>query len=568
MGMMINDLQNFSHFVGKIADGRCVEMTKDGGFALAKKTASAISRMFALTENARTAMENNNRVREAFVDALKRQFNVQDFSSLPTAVKAALVGSHAKTAEEDFGFDAQGHVTSGKPLTARRISAVLNAVEEINNQALDAVKTRKLDPQFIQSRKEALKPFIDKLFDKITKTQDGFEVPLISARGVAAARSVLDVYVTNKLAKIGAGFDNSLENIIGQIRTKICTGIDPAMDRYWSSYYTTANNNPTPGANGRERFVDKLMNELINEFNAANPDLKLDNEMVTTIASVTIKGEKVNKKVLPLLDVENLKDNAKFSLEMNKQQSKHGFDVFYSILTNGSSGINAISQKNPNIPKQFEKDFKRTTSYILPGIGKVSYHANDLWKAADDFAKSITKGRIQKFDDLKGDDLKKAQFVMTMMTQSSAGSIGMFINDVVFGKDEFGSTKATMEANDDNAVIGREENTDLSYELQVDDDGGVTVKAHYSSKINRLDLEVYDKNEELDSDGKPDYLVGSVKLDEDKSHYEVCMTVKYSKDKLNDIVSKDWNAMNEAELEKLVVADSREYELQGIHFEA
>lgn len=275
MSMMINDLRNFDNFVGNVADNRKVEISNDGRITLATKTASAISRMFAITENARTAIENNNRVREAFVSALKRQFNVQNFSDLPTTVKAALVGSHAKTADGDFGFDAQGHVTSGKPLTARRISAVLNAVKEINNQAEVAVSPIEVNPQVVEARKSALKPFLDKLFVKITTKQDGFAVPLWGESFHNLVRNSLDVKVKSMFANIGNGEINSLKDVIGRLKMLIGGGMG-VMDRYWlGKPYPTVDNVLSPGQIGRDQFIEKLIDELINEFNAANPELKI-----------------------------------------------------------------------------------------------------------------------------------------------------------------------------------------------------------------------------------------------------------------------------------------------------
>ena len=65
-----------------------------------------------MTTNARNAIAINNDTRQAFVDALMRQFNSDTLLDLPPAVQRALVGTHAKTATGDFGFDPQGNVAS------------------------------------------------------------------------------------------------------------------------------------------------------------------------------------------------------------------------------------------------------------------------------------------------------------------------------------------------------------------------------------------------------------------------------------------------------------------------
>lgn len=114
-----NDLQNFLAFAEKANADQTAGMTQNGSVGNAQKTAGAVSRFFHATENSRAAVETNNRVREALVNALKRQFNVLDFTALPDTVKTALIGTHAKTADGDFAFDTNGRVTSGKPFTAR-----------------------------------------------------------------------------------------------------------------------------------------------------------------------------------------------------------------------------------------------------------------------------------------------------------------------------------------------------------------------------------------------------------------------------------------------------------------
>lgn len=128
-----NELQNFFNFaVQARKSGQAAEATQGGEVRAASRTACALSRSISSSADTQAAININNHVRETFVNALKKQFNVEDFTSLPQAVKDALVGSHASTAEEDFGFNEDGHVTSGKPLTARRIKAVMVAINRAN----------------------------------------------------------------------------------------------------------------------------------------------------------------------------------------------------------------------------------------------------------------------------------------------------------------------------------------------------------------------------------------------------------------------------------------------------
>jgi len=101
------------------------------------------------SEAARGAIKDNNEVRDMLVRALKAEYRVNGLAELPKKVRAALVGSFARTAEQDFQFDANGKTDSGKPLTRRRIKAVLNAVkadhDEVNKKAF------RLFSEFIKS---------------------------------------------------------------------------------------------------------------------------------------------------------------------------------------------------------------------------------------------------------------------------------------------------------------------------------------------------------------------------------------------------------------------------------
>jgi len=127
------------------------------------------------SELGKTAREDNNKVRNRLVRALTAEYQVKDLSALPRKVRAALVGRGAVTAAQDFQFDANGNSTSGKPLTRRRITAVLKAVtadhDEVHKKAFKMLSARAksaglnhLFSRFFNLRGQYakfLKPFLD-----------------------------------------------------------------------------------------------------------------------------------------------------------------------------------------------------------------------------------------------------------------------------------------------------------------------------------------------------------------------------------------------------------------------
>jgi len=123
------DLQSFQSFV-EIASSpdQAAGVDEDGAIGNAKTTASWRARTRRSSTEAIEAVGINNEVRQRLVTALERQFKVSSFGELPKEVRKALVGRGAVTATQDFKFDKDGNVTSGRPLTARRITAVVMAL--------------------------------------------------------------------------------------------------------------------------------------------------------------------------------------------------------------------------------------------------------------------------------------------------------------------------------------------------------------------------------------------------------------------------------------------------------
>ena len=176
--MNINtDLRNFANFANAAAANTCVQMTRGGKVQEARHTAGAVARFFHATENARNAIAINNDTRQAFVDALMRQFNADTLLDLPPAVQRALVGTHAKTLTGDFNFDPQGNVTSGRPLTARRIRAVMAAIEQV--QAAKAANPAPVTPATVEARRATLAPHLEALAQKLLVPPAGYKLPIV-----------------------------------------------------------------------------------------------------------------------------------------------------------------------------------------------------------------------------------------------------------------------------------------------------------------------------------------------------------------------------------------------------
>ena len=272
--MNINtDLRNFMTFANAADEGACAEMHGNGSVGNATNTAGALARCFGVTQNAKAAADLNNRTRQALVNALKRQFNAENFANLPDAVKNALVGSHAKTAAGDFAFDANGRVTSGKPLTARRIRAVMTAIEQV--QTARAADAAPVSAETVKARRAALVPHLEAFAQKLAVAPAGYKVPIVMDRFAGLARQVFtSPAIVNLLAGVGSAAGKTLD----LAREKLLKQVDRCgvLPEYWNGGTRPDDDrDPTPGTVGRERVVEGLINEMIRAFNAANPELAL-----------------------------------------------------------------------------------------------------------------------------------------------------------------------------------------------------------------------------------------------------------------------------------------------------
>lgn len=273
MSFKINaDLSAFSTFAANASNPDAIaEMKRSGNVVAAETTASAFSRKFSNSANTQAAKTLNNNTRQILVDALKRQFNVARFNDLPEAVRTALRGTHASTDAEDFGFaGGDDTVTSGKPLTARRIRAVITAVKEVMpNEDHPRIE---VTTDIITRRETALEPFLNELHRKLTTPVQPWGVAIVGSRYVNVATKVVHGNIKRLLAQTGKSDYPRSKARRDFVILSDAMGVVPD---YWNHAKKDNNGNPTPGLAVRNRYYEQFFNELVNDFNAAHPELAL-----------------------------------------------------------------------------------------------------------------------------------------------------------------------------------------------------------------------------------------------------------------------------------------------------
>lgn len=274
-------LEAFRAFAHSDAADNQAAMMSRGYVVNAKWTASWGSRLVHCTDNAKSAIEENNRVRNALVDSLKAQFGVDTFANLPARVRAALQGSHASTAEGDFGFNAQFKATSGKPLTKRRITAVLNAVEqELGDGARLPRRAEATTPDQIKARQENANEIVDFLIDRFTYSSEKQPEPVLNARYISVARTQLKAFVTDHLAFMGDGalkYGGKPAHTRAALFRKITTqtgAMFGALSMHWIGQQRKVDDNGVliGGKDFFEAYVRKVFLEAMLAYNARHAD--------------------------------------------------------------------------------------------------------------------------------------------------------------------------------------------------------------------------------------------------------------------------------------------------------
>lgn len=288
------DLRNFSAFAQMDVGGdQAAEFTRTGAVRNASVTAGFLSRHFAVTDGGRQAAEINRRTRAAFLGALMRQFNAAGYGGLPDEIKAALVGSHASTGDEDFALDANGVVHSNKPLTARRIRAVMTAIQQLQDKENEQVqggvgRPAPVSPETVQRRREALGAAFEAFAVKLTEDLDDPRDPAVKHEFVFPPRYITGVKaayrgLVNDFAKVGSidpstGKPHSLAEAKQKFKRLLASGAGGVVHGYWNGSDRTIVYGGDRVSNrvAYKRLVEDLVDGFLRAFNAENPELKLE----------------------------------------------------------------------------------------------------------------------------------------------------------------------------------------------------------------------------------------------------------------------------------------------------
>lgn len=163
-------------------------------------------------------LEANNAIRRSLVLALTGSFSVKTLEELPASVRKALK-------IEDFGIK-NGEVTSTRPLTARRIRAVMSAIQEATAKAAsnqnEANAIRDDFNKYLQDSK-----YMQAAFDRIAIAEGrkplSLNIPLISENGFDIPLSALKVYTKGIKPTDLAG---KLDEIKNKIENDVISAID------------------------------------------------------------------------------------------------------------------------------------------------------------------------------------------------------------------------------------------------------------------------------------------------------------------------------------------------------
>lgn len=97
----------------------------------ADRESNVFARTFNLTESAHTARAANNDVRTQFLKSVLRVCGVSRFDQLDETIRAQFSGTQEHYTGEgtDMALDERGEATSGRPLSVRRITCIVNATK-------------------------------------------------------------------------------------------------------------------------------------------------------------------------------------------------------------------------------------------------------------------------------------------------------------------------------------------------------------------------------------------------------------------------------------------------------
>jgi len=152
-------LRDFATTCASLADNTRVRIVMNNGngtLDTKEEDVGVNARTFKTVAGTEQALENNF-VRTKLMETLNRHYD----GKIPAEVRRALVGSSLRGAHDMDGWSKQGDtVTSGRPLTARRIRAVMTAVENYDATHVESeVNERDAQLRAALAELKATKPF-------------------------------------------------------------------------------------------------------------------------------------------------------------------------------------------------------------------------------------------------------------------------------------------------------------------------------------------------------------------------------------------------------------------------
>ena len=161
----------------------------------------------------------NNAVRRNFAAALTGAFGVKSLEDLPANVRSALNIS-------DFKLDKEGNITSTRPLTARRVRAVMSAIQEATAKAApnreEAAAIRSDFTTFLRNS-DYMKAAFDRIAIAEGRKPLTLEIPFVGDGAFDVPLSALKVY-TNGIKP------GELAAKIGEIKDRIERDVSSAIE--------------------------------------------------------------------------------------------------------------------------------------------------------------------------------------------------------------------------------------------------------------------------------------------------------------------------------------------------
>lgn len=303
-----NALRAFSNFDFH-NDNAIANLNGENGIKQNGKLGSKVWRVF----RSGTTKANNNAVRTELLKALGRAFNLEgayEHGGKTTFTEAfrnnlqTILGDSFKLA--DFGFDADGAVASGKPLTQRRIKAVCNAAKQYaaDSRFQDVsvlLKGAKFADIFAENRGNGWNDKMNNMAVLAAKVRD-------AALSLKNENDTIDIkqgdveinlmLLRGKLRAVGKVGDGPMQTVEDFEPTKeeLCFALDDAISALYDSFPEVENGNLTYGHAAIFEVVDYYENSTSPEERDTKNSCSLRDfagGILMTKAGIT--GEQISK---------------------------------------------------------------------------------------------------------------------------------------------------------------------------------------------------------------------------------------------------------------------------------